>query len=115
MVAIGSLVGWWLRGSPPVFALTAATSVAPAKSWRAVARVGHAHCRPRGAHSSRVEEINQELLAAGGGETEAVVSAVAKLIEANQQMQQQLDTAEERSRSRPAWCKRTPPRPAPTR
>ena len=49
-----------------------------------------------GAHSSRVEEINQELLAAGGRETEAVVSAVAKLIQANQQMQQQLDTAEDR-------------------
>ena len=49
-----------------------------------------------GAHSSRVEKINQELISAGGQETETVVSAVAKLIDANQQMQQQLDTAEQR-------------------
>ena len=47
-----------------------------------------------GEHSSRVEEINKELSSAQGDETAAVVSAVAKLIEANQQMQQQLDTAE---------------------
>ena len=43
-----------------------------------------------------MEKINQELSSAEGGETEAVVSAVAKLIEANQQMQHQLDTAEEK-------------------
>jgi diguanylate cyclase len=45
-------------------------------------------------HSSRVEQINQELNLANAGNPEAVVSAVARLIEANQQMQEQLKTTE---------------------
>ncbi len=95
MVAIGLLVGWWLRGGKPVMR----ASDDQRRSREVLARLQElathiaAHV---GAHSSRVEEINQELLAAGGRETEAVVSAVAKLIQANQQMQQQLDTAEDR-------------------
>ncbi len=47
-----------------------------------------------GRHSSRVEQINQELNLAQAGNPEAVVSAVAQLIAANQQMQEQLKTTE---------------------
>ena len=71
-------------------------NVTPAKSWSACKSWPRTLPATSAPHSSRVEEINQELISAGGKETETVVSAVAKLIEANQQMQQQLDTAEQR-------------------
>jgi diguanylate cyclase len=47
-----------------------------------------------GQHSHRVEAINEELHAADVGEPEAVVKAIANLMEANNQMQQQLTSAE---------------------
>ena len=49
-----------------------------------------------GEHSSRVEEINQELASSNRGETASVVAAVAKLLAANQQMERQLENAEEK-------------------
>ena len=94
MVAIGLLVGWWLRGGKPV--MGASDDQRRSREVLCACRSWPRTLPPTWAHSSRVEEINQELLAAGGRETEAVVSAVAKLIQANQQMQQQLDTAEDR-------------------
>ena len=66
------------------------------KPWRRLQELASHIASNVSAHSSRVEEINKELSSAQGDETAAVVSAVAKLIEANQQMQQQLDTAEEK-------------------
>jgi diguanylate cyclase len=45
-----------------------------------------------------VEEINEELLSGGGNETEAVVSAIDRLVKANDQMQQQLVSADQRLR-----------------
>jgi len=49
-----------------------------------------------GQHNSRVEEINEELNSNDARETEDVVAAVAKLIEANSTMQEQLGKAEEK-------------------
>lgn len=49
-----------------------------------------------GEHSTRVQEINDELVTGGGEETECVVDAVAKIIDANKKMQQELQVAEER-------------------
>jgi len=51
-----------------------------------------------GEHTSRVEEINEELHSVGLDEPEAVVSAVDKLIHANSTMQEQLASADERLR-----------------
>jgi diguanylate cyclase len=51
-----------------------------------------------GEHNSRVEEINEELLSSAAHETEAVVSAVDRLLRANNHMQQQLASADERLR-----------------
>jgi diguanylate cyclase len=51
-----------------------------------------------GEHNSRVEEINEELLSTAAHETEAVVSAVDRLLQANNRMQQQLASADERLR-----------------
>jgi diguanylate cyclase len=49
-----------------------------------------------GQHSSRVEEINQELTGSAAHEPEGVVSAVASLIEANRSMQSQLSSVEDK-------------------
>ncbi len=98
MATSGLLAGWWLR-SRPAASRPEGESERERHAREALVRLqelakhiaGHV-----GAHSSRVEEINQELISAGGKETETVVSAVAKLIGANQQMQQQLASAEQR-------------------
>lgn len=49
-----------------------------------------------GQHSQQVERINEELNASNTADTEAVVGAVAKLLQTNRQMQHQLASAEER-------------------
>ncbi|MEE8452768.1 MAG: diguanylate cyclase [Thermoguttaceae bacterium] len=49
-----------------------------------------------GEHTSRVEEISEELTASGNDETEVVVHAVDNLLKANAQMQEQLESADER-------------------
>ncbi len=49
-----------------------------------------------GQHSSRVEEINQELTGGATQEPEGVISAVARLIESNQTMQSQLSSVEDK-------------------
>jgi diguanylate cyclase len=47
-------------------------------------------------HGSQVEAINQELTSPDGRESKTVVSAVTKLIQANQRLQKQLTSAEEK-------------------
>ncbi len=49
-----------------------------------------------GKHSGNIEAINAELAAAKDGDTSAVVAAVRKILQANQQMQQELAQAETR-------------------
>jgi diguanylate cyclase len=51
-----------------------------------------------GAHTSRVEEINEELLSSAAHETEAVASTIDRLLQANGRMQQQLASADEKLR-----------------
>jgi len=48
------------------------------------------------AHSSRVQEISDELTSSENQENNEVVSAVAKIIQANHEMQKQLESAEEK-------------------
>ena len=49
-----------------------------------------------GQHSSRVEEINQELTVREPQDPEGVISAVARLVESNQAMQSQLSAVEDK-------------------
>jgi diguanylate cyclase len=49
-----------------------------------------------GQHSSRVEEINQELTDSSTQDADGVVSAVTRLIEANQSMQSQISSVEDK-------------------
>jgi diguanylate cyclase len=51
-----------------------------------------------GEHTSRVEEINEELLSGAAHETETVVSVVDRLLKANSRLQQQLASADEKLR-----------------
>ncbi|MCL4193264.1 MAG: diguanylate cyclase [Thermoguttaceae bacterium] len=51
-----------------------------------------------GEHHTKVEEINEELNAVEGREADAVLGAVSRIIAANEHMQKQLATADERLR-----------------
>ena len=96
MAIAGALAGWWLRGSPALpkpphgeEELHRAREVL-ARLHEVAAKVA----ADVGDHSSRVEEINEELSASKDRDTDAVVGAVAKLVEANNVMQQRLASAE---------------------
>jgi diguanylate cyclase len=96
VAAVSAVLGWWLHGGRPEGAK------GDEESRRAQKVLGRLHdlaarvAADVGEHSSRVEEINEELTSAGISETDVVVSAVGKLVEANGRMQQQLASAEER-------------------
>jgi len=98
IAAAGAAVGWWLRGGsgrPP--SQNGAEELQHAREVLArLHELAASVAADVGEHSSRVEQINEELTAAEAGEAEAVVSAIDKLIQANGRMQQQLASAEER-------------------
>jgi diguanylate cyclase len=103
VAVVGLGAGWWLRGG-----LTRQASSSP-RSDQADAHVAHskevlarlhelaaAMAADVDEHSTRVQEISDELNASDEREAEDVVTAVARIIQANERMQQQLTTAEER-------------------
>jgi len=97
----GILSGWWLRsGSRRTAGNAAGSGEAGSEVQRAreiLARLHEVASRVAadvGMHNERVEEINEELSSADGQESDAVVGAVAKLLDANQQMQEQLHSAQ---------------------
>lgn len=97
MAAVGAAWGWWLRGCGGSNGNQAAEEKRYARE--ALGRLHDLAARVAadvGEHSSRVEEINEELTATGLPDAEAVLSAVDKLVEANSQMHEQLESAEER-------------------
>jgi diguanylate cyclase len=96
MIAVGggSLAGWWLNGLlRGAFGGGDAPRIA-----RTVLEQLHelaiGIAADMGQHSSRVERINEELSLTDSQGPEAVVSVVDKLLRANQEMQDQLSTAE---------------------
>jgi diguanylate cyclase len=90
--------GWWLRDY-----LGGARSAAPVEEEKAKVALTQLHelatrvASDVGAHNSRVRQISDQL-SDNGGDPTVVVEAVSKLLEANQQMQSQLATAEARLR-----------------
>ena len=98
MATCGLLAGWWLRGR--IGAVAAGDeSEEQRRTHEAMTQLHDLAMRIAthvGEHSSRVEEINQELASSNAGETATVVAAVAKLLAANQQMERQLENAEEK-------------------
>ncbi len=96
MAAAGAIAGWWLRGTP-------AAPEPPHgddelhRAREVLARLHEVAAKVTadvGDHSSRVKEINEELTSSKVRDTDAVVGAVAKLVEANNLMQQRLTSAE---------------------
>ncbi len=108
VLATGFAMGWWLctRGRPA----GRGEGAEDVKQAREV--LGRLHelatrvASDVGAHSDRVEAINERLHGTSGAEHEAVVQAVAQLIEANTRMQGQLGSAEERLKEQAALVKR---------
>jgi len=108
MATAGAFAGAWLRGRGAVSAGTqpgnGETQTRPEDDGTEYAREVLARLHQLaasvaanvGEHNSRVEEINEELNSNDVRETEDVVAAVAKLIEANSTMQEQLGQAEEK-------------------
>lgn len=99
----GVAVGWWLRGTPESAAPTTATADATAEVERSKAALARLHelaervAADVGEHSSRVQEISEELTQAstdGAPLDSVVLGTVARIIEANGRMQEQLKSAE---------------------
>lgn len=96
----GSLAGWWLRGST-IRRESRRNDHESRRNREVLARLYELAARVAadvGQHTNRVEEINEELASAKTQESDVVVTAVARLIQNNEQMQQQLVTAQERLR-----------------
>jgi diguanylate cyclase len=96
MAAAGGLAGWWLRGgsAPPVSPHGEEELRRAREVLSRLHEVAAKVAADVGDHSSRVEEINEELSTIKDGDTDVVVGAVAKLVEANNAMQQRLASAE---------------------
>lgn len=95
---IGVVIGWCLRGGQD-HGSTAKDGPQLTYAREVLCRLHElaAHVAADvGKHSSRVEEINEELAAAEAPEAEAVISAVDRLMRANQHMQRQLASADQR-------------------
>ncbi|NUQ64015.1 MAG: diguanylate cyclase [Pirellulales bacterium] len=99
---VGISVGWWFRGgnSAGLAAYDADNSdTGVDRAGEVLARLQDLAARMAsdvGEHSSKVREANDELAAAGKGDTETVVRTVTKLLDANEKMQEQLASAENR-------------------
>lgn len=100
MTGIG--FGWWLRGASRRRMGLYEELGTENQVNRAQEVLGRLHelatrvAADVGEHNTRVEEINEELIANENRETEVVVTAVARLLQANSRMQRQLASAEEK-------------------
>lgn len=101
LVAAAAAVFGWIARAIVTRPLTAATDDdGPDESRRAREVLGQLHdlaarvAEDVGQHSHRVEAINEELNGAEAAGPEVVVKAIAKLVQANSQMQQKLASAE---------------------
>jgi diguanylate cyclase len=99
--AAGVAVGWWVRSGrwKPEKGDPDKTQPSTRRAREALTRLQDlaVHVATEvGEHSTRVQEINEELATGGGEEAESVLEAVAKIIDANKRMQQELQAAEQR-------------------
>jgi len=100
MALAGSAAGWWLRGST-IRRDSRRNDHESRRNRETLARLYDLAARVAadvGQHSNRVEEINEELASVKSPESDAVVTAVTRLIQTNEQMQQQLAHAQQRLR-----------------
>jgi diguanylate cyclase len=99
VATVSVALGWWLRGRGKPSAADAHVHAADKERTKeAIADLHDLAARVAadvGAHSHRVQQINQEL-SSGEQDSAAVLAAMQELIQANERMQQQLETAEVR-------------------
>jgi diguanylate cyclase len=105
---IGAAIGWWLRGSKAPADVGAAPAAASGDQ-RELQQAEHALSNLRelaarvqadvGAHSSNVEAISHQLTneqASGDSGGAGVTDAIAKILQANRQLEQKLHSAEDK-------------------
>lgn len=100
-VLVGACAGWWLRGRGLSRAARQTHDEESHRAREVLASLQELTTRVAadvGAHSSQVEAINEELTANPSEEPTAIVSVVARLVEANKHMQGRLDEAEDKIR-----------------
>jgi diguanylate cyclase len=99
-LALGVIAGWWLQSREKNSAAgPGADEVRRAHEVLACLQRMASHvAREVGQHSSRVEEINEELVSGSIREPAKIVHVVSKLIDANKSMQGRLDQAEDQLR-----------------
>ncbi len=104
VLATGVALGWWLRTREPT--PTPSDPAGEARQAREV--LGRLHelatrvASDVGAHTDRVEAINEQLHSSSGAKHEAVLLAVTELIEANSRMQGQLGSAKQKLKEQAA-------------
>ena len=116
VAALAGVGGWWLRGSG-VRQESRRNGADGRRNREVLSRLHEVAARVAndvGQHQSHVEEINEELVSAKTPESDVVVTAVTRLIKTNQQMQQQLATAQEKLREQAKQMECTRPRRGPT-
>ena len=101
MVGIGAGAGVWLCRTDLRTVRRAREELLRAReSVRRAEELTTSVAHDVGAHNSRVQEINQELIAQPEAGANAVVSTISRLVALNQQMQKQLVDAETRLQER---------------
>lgn len=96
----GTLAGWWLRGST-IRRESRRNDNESRRNREVLAKLyelAASVAADVGQHTNRVEEINEELASAKTQASDVVVTAVARLIQNNEQMQRQLVSAQEQMR-----------------
>jgi diguanylate cyclase len=99
---VGFVCGWWLRGSDPRYLRICAQSADAARTREVLERLRdltHNVASDVDKHKALMGRISEELHATDDQEPAAVIRAVGKLIQSNERMQQQLNSAEERLES----------------
>ena len=95
-IAMGVAAGWWLRSRNrnPAADSSSAEIRRAHEVLACLQGMASRVAREVGEHSSRVEEINEELTAGSSREPAKIVHLVSKLIDVNKSMQGRLDLAE---------------------
>lgn len=91
--------GWWLRGADPRYQRVRAQAADAARARDALERLReltHNVASDVDKHKALMGRINKELSASDEGCTKSVLQAVDKLIQCNDRIQQQLDSAEDK-------------------
>lgn len=95
VAALGVAAGWWFRGHTESRSDTDDDKAAAAREMVARLReLATGMAADVDEHSSRVREINDELASADSDNPDDVVAAITKLIAANHQMHERLNSAE---------------------